>query len=301
VADNVVSNPGAGGATFATDEDGSSVHHPLTKVEWGPLNTFNLVDDATGKRLPVKVAETVVTPVDDNGGSLTVDGAVTVSGTVAATQSGTWNVTTVTNTVHVDDNAASLTVDDGGGSLTVDGTVAATQSGAWGITGIVHVDDNAGSLTVDDGGSSLTVDGTVAATQSGPWDIGTITNVVHVDDNAGSLTIDGTVNQGGAPWSQNLTQVGGAAVGLGQQVMTASIPVVMASDHSPLPVNVSLDNAAQETGGNLDLLVAVTRGIAMQTELLQQVIVLLRGISLQLTDATGFSINDAVQAALTLH
>jgi hypothetical protein len=55
--DNVVSNPGAGGVTFATDEDGSNVHHPITKLEWGALDTFNLVDDTTGKRLPVKVAD----------------------------------------------------------------------------------------------------------------------------------------------------------------------------------------------------------------------------------------------------
>lgn len=63
-------------------------------------------------------------PINDAGGSLTVDG------TVAATQSGTWNIgtlSTITNVVHVDDNA---------GSLTVDGTVAATQSGTWNITNI---------------------------------------------------------------------------------------------------------------------------------------------------------------------
>lgn len=46
--------------------------------------------------------------VTDGGGSLTVDG------TVAATQSGTWDIGTVgtiTNVVHVDDNSGSLTVD----------------------------------------------------------------------------------------------------------------------------------------------------------------------------------------------
>lgn len=162
----------------------------------------------------------VTQPVSDGGSSLTVDG------TVAATQSGTWDIGTVgtiTNVVHVDDNSSSLTVDDGGssltvdgtvtvqdggGSITVDGTVAATQSGTWNVgtvttvTNVVHVDDNAGSLTVD---------GTVAATQSGTWNVGTVstvTNVVHVDDNAGSLTVDGTVaaTQSGA-W--NVTNVSG--------------------------------------------------------------------------------------------
>lgn len=41
------------GAIFATDDD-AGVHHPYTKLEWGPNDTFNKVDDADGKRLPVK-------------------------------------------------------------------------------------------------------------------------------------------------------------------------------------------------------------------------------------------------------
>lgn len=66
-----------------------------------------------------------------------VSGTVTAnqggSWTNACTQSGTWNIGTVTtltgitNVVHVDDNA---------GSLTVDGTVAATQSGTWNINNV---------------------------------------------------------------------------------------------------------------------------------------------------------------------
>lgn len=55
---------------------------------------------------------------------------------VNATQSGTWNIgtlTEITNVVHVDDNASSLTVDDGGGSITIDGTVAV--SGSVAVTG----------------------------------------------------------------------------------------------------------------------------------------------------------------------
>ena len=60
--------------------------------------------------------------MDDNNGSLTVDG------TVAATQSGTWNVGTVTAVTGIT-NAVAVT--DNSGSLTVDGTVGATQSGTW--------------------------------------------------------------------------------------------------------------------------------------------------------------------------
>lgn len=89
-----------------------------------------LIVDGSG-RLHVNVGNSVT--VGDGGGSLTVDG------TVAATQSGTWNVaalTSITNPVAVTDNSGSLTVDDGGTSLTVDGTITANQGGTWNITNI---------------------------------------------------------------------------------------------------------------------------------------------------------------------
>jgi hypothetical protein len=174
-----------------------------------------------GTTVPVSGTVSVTEPVsvDDNGGSLTVDG------TVAATQSGAWTVTVV-EPVSVDDNGGSLTVDgtvavssvagtvsvtepvsvdDNGGSLTVDGTVAVSS-----VAGTVTIVDGGGSITVDgavtvsgtvsvtepvsvdDNGGSLTVDGTVAATQSGSWTV-TVVEPVSVDDNGGSLTVDGTV------------------------------------------------------------------------------------------------------------
>ena len=47
---------------------------------------------------------------------------------------------------------------------------------------------------------------------------------------AGANTI-GAVTQASGPWTFNLTQVGGSAVSLGQQLSAASIPVVLASDN----------------------------------------------------------------------
>ena len=77
-ADNVVANAGSGGATFATDQRASdSVHFPLTKLVWGPLDTFTVVDTGAG-----------ALPIADGGNSITIDGAVS--------QSGTWNIGTVT-------------------------------------------------------------------------------------------------------------------------------------------------------------------------------------------------------------
>lgn len=65
--------------------------------------------------------------VNDGGGSLTVDGTVGISGTIPVSQSGTWAVAAT--------QSGTWNVSDGGGSLTVDGTVAATQSGVWTVTG----------------------------------------------------------------------------------------------------------------------------------------------------------------------
>ena len=55
MADNVVADPGSGGATFATDEDGSSVHHPYVKIEWGGADTFTKLSTGTAS-LPAQGA-----------------------------------------------------------------------------------------------------------------------------------------------------------------------------------------------------------------------------------------------------
>ncbi len=77
--------------------------------------------------------------VGDAGGSITVDGTVGVSGTVAVTQSGTWDE------VGINDSGNSITVDDGAGSLTVDnnGTFAtqATLQTGNNVVGQVKLTD----------------------------------------------------------------------------------------------------------------------------------------------------------------
>jgi hypothetical protein len=128
MADNVPITAGAG-TNIAADEVLDGV---LGTVKVQYVKLMDGTDNGTAKAAVsangLKVDGSAVTqPVSDGGGSLTVDG------TVAATQSGTWNVA---------DGGGSLTVDDGGSSLTVDGTVgvsgtvASTQSGTWNITNV---------------------------------------------------------------------------------------------------------------------------------------------------------------------
>ncbi len=49
----------------------------------------------------------------------------------------------------------------------------------------------------------------------------------------------GAVTQSGGPWTSNLVDVGGSAISLGQKTMAASLPVVIASDQSAIPVSQS--------------------------------------------------------------
>jgi hypothetical protein len=108
------------------------------------------------------VASMTAIQVADNGGSLTVDG------TVAATQSGTWTVqpgnTANTTAWLVTGTGGTFPVTDSGGSLTVDNATLSVAGGgveatalrvtiASDSTGVLSVDDNAGSLTVDNGGT----------------------------------------------------------------------------------------------------------------------------------------------------
>jgi len=103
-----------------------------------------------------------------------VDGTVTVSGTVAATQSGVWDIGTVTTLTGITND---VNIADGGGSITVDGTVAATQSGVWDIGTLGTITND---VSIDDGGNSITVD----AIQLDVDDLNLTDDAVQVSGNA---------------------------------------------------------------------------------------------------------------------
>src|SRR5215475_7401547 len=71
MADNVTLNPGSGGSVIATDDDGTA-QHEWVKLEWGPDNTFNKVDDTTGKRIPIKLGD-IDAALKGAGGGLKVE------------------------------------------------------------------------------------------------------------------------------------------------------------------------------------------------------------------------------------
>jgi hypothetical protein len=229
--------------------------------------------------------------VTDNGGSLTVDGtvsisgSVTVTGTVAATQSGSWTVTANagSGTFTVDQvDSASLDYDSGAGTVnqTVIGIALPGAGGpvAGGTsTNPVRTDptgttaqpvtDNGGSLTVDDGGGSITVDGTVAVSSvSGNVTVvqGTATNLkvdasgvaVPVTDNGGSLTVDGSVSISGTVTVAGTVAVSSVA---GNVTVVQSTATNLKVDASGVPVPVT------DNGGSLtvDGTVAVSGSVAV--------------------------------------
>lgn len=150
MADNIDVTPGAG-KTVATDEvtiDGALVQVQRVKPTFGVAGTA--VDVSASNPLPV--TQTGAIPAGANAiGSVSVTGSVAVtgtfwqatqpvSGTVAATQSGTWNIGTVTAVT------------------TITNPVAATQSGTWNITNV------SGTVTLPTGASTAALQTTGNAT-----------------------------------------------------------------------------------------------------------------------------------------
>ncbi len=133
-----------------------------------PLSTTGGGTEAAALRVTLASDSTGVVSVDDNGGSLTVDGTVTanlsatdnaVLDAIAASLAGTLTVTGVGGTEYTEgDTDASIT----GSAILWEDTSDTLR--AVSAAKPLPVGDAGGSLTVDDGGSSLTVDGTVAVT-----------------------------------------------------------------------------------------------------------------------------------------
>jgi len=106
-----------------------------------------------------------------------------VSGTVAATQSGTWDIGTVTTVTAVTDIT---------NTVTVDGTVAATQSGTWDIGTVTTLTGITNDVSIDDGGNSITVD----AVNLDIRDLTHVTDSIKIGDGTDFLAIesDGSIN-----------------------------------------------------------------------------------------------------------
>lgn len=205
--------------TLKTTESGSDLvpHHVIESGTVTNLSQLAGVAIAMGTGVRSAGTQRVTIATDD---SVAVTGtfwqatqpvslaSTTITGTVAATQSGTWTVTGTGGTFPVTDSGGSLTIDapvgtpafvrlsDGTSpistlpvslaSTTITGTVAVTGT-FWQATQPVslasvpsHPVTNAGTFAVQ-------------ATQSGTWTVTGTGGTFPVTDSGGSLTVDGTV------------------------------------------------------------------------------------------------------------
>lgn len=207
MADNVVANPGVGGATFATDLIGG-VQYPRSKVVWGP--------DGTATDTDVGAA---ALPIADGGNSITIDaaslplptGAATAAKQPALGTAGTASTDVITvqgiaSGTVLPVSAASLPLptgaataakqDTGNTSLaSIDGKITAVNTGAVVISAAIPAGNNnigdvdvvtvPAPLSTSGGGTEATALRVTIASNS--------TGVLAVTDNSGSLTVDGSV------------------------------------------------------------------------------------------------------------
>jgi|GEM_PF-4763167 len=230
--------------------------------------TFTSRINTLGQKLmaastPVVLAsDQTVIPVSDNGASLTVDG------TVAATQSGTWNINNITGTISLPTGAATeATLAD---VKTATETLAGTV-----ISGRVQVDADLSGADIEIGAVELK-DGTtdtratiesdgvdnalVVKQNSQPLPAGAATEATLAtrasETTADAIktaveSVDTTLDVALSTRLAEATFTGRINT-LGQKVMSASTPVVIASDQTVIPVS---DNGGALTvdAVNLDI------------------------------------------------
>jgi hypothetical protein len=158
MSDGINLSPGAGGDSIQALQDANGLKWPIGVVVYAETiadgaNVLRIVDATHG--LPVSVV-----------------------GTHGVTQSGTWNIGTlttltgITNAVTVEQaTAASLkcTASQGG-----TWTVAATQSGTWNVGSLTSISN---PVQIIQSSASLL---NVTASQGGTWNIGTLTTLTGI-------------------------------------------------------------------------------------------------------------------------
>lgn len=152
-----------------------------------------------------------------------------------------------------------------GGVVSVQGVSGGT---AIPISGTVTATNASVSATGAAPPASITYIGGLASTTSPTETSGdiyalslTTAGALRTDSSATTQPVSGTVavssisgtvavTQSTSPWVDNLTQVGGSAIALGQTTMSASLPVAIASNQSNLPTNITQISGASPSASN---------------------------------------------------
>lgn len=193
MADDVVANPGAGGATFrALLDSGGTDYWPASVpsyVTGGSSGAWTLQPVSTTNGLPVSLTST------------------TITGTVAVTQSGTWNINNISGTVSLPTGAATAAKQPALGTAGSASTDVITVQGITSMT----------ALKVD--GSAVTQP--VSATNLS-------TNVAQVGGtNAVTAGVSGTLAVGGNVATN--VAIGTNPINLGAQAVSSENTAVTAT------------------------------------------------------------------------
>jgi hypothetical protein len=105
--------------------------------------------------------------------------------------------------------------------------------------GSISVNDNGGSVTVDNAGTFAT-----QATQAGVWNLTNISGTITLPTGASTSALQTTGNS-------SLSSIDGKTPALGQALMAASVPVVIASNQSAIPVTGTFFQATQPVSGTV--------------------------------------------------
>lgn len=141
---------------------------------------------------------------------------------IPASQSGTWNINNVSGTVSLPTGAATEAKQDTGNTSlsSIDGKIPSNLT----VTST--------RLLVDGSGVTQPVSGTVAASQSGTWNINNVSGTISLPTGAATEAKQDTGNS-------SLSSIDGKTPALGQALMAASSPVVIASNQSAIPASQS--------------------------------------------------------------
>ena len=201
-----------------------------------PLNVTGTGTESSALRVTIATDSTGVLSVDDNGASLTVDG------TVASTQSGTWSIRSqdgsgnnLTSALRGSERALSVQLVDGSGNQVTSfgGGTQYTEDGAsaGGETGTVFLgvrNDAATSKTSADGDFSA-----IATDSAGR---------VGIADLGGSVTVDGFTTVGGAAYVRITDGTNTASVNAnGGLEVTGDVPHDSVDSGNPLKLGAKAE------------------------------------------------------------
>lgn len=238
-------------STIATNTTGlnatiaaTSSSVPADALQVGVKNGSNLVPITEGQ---ATMANSLPVVIASDQSTINVTGSTTVSGTVAATQSGNWStrtqdgsgnaITSTSNSLDINLKTSSITLPvSGSGNFTV---VQGTGTN-------LHTVVDSGTITANQGTANAT-----------PWN-------ENIAQFGGSAVVTGTGASGSgiprvtisndsslaANQSVNMNQVGGSSVTLGSKTSANSIPVVVASDQAAVAVKGSLSPTTGRSSAN---------------------------------------------------